>query len=64
MFARAVMLPVQYDKIAMKSCKVKTISARKYAAAVLRLIRDGMRERRRAAPLRLALGERGVTGAA
>jgi hypothetical protein len=51
MFARAVMLPVQYDKIAMKSCKVKTISARKYAAAVLRLIRDGMRERRRAAPL-------------
>ena len=62
MLARA-MLPVQYDRYAGKSDAVEKISEEKYAVAVLSLIRDERRERR-TAPLQLALGERGVTGAA
>ena len=56
-------LPVRYDRFAGKSDGVEKISERKYAVAVLSLIRDERRERR-TAPLQLALGERGVTGAA
>jgi hypothetical protein len=56
-------LAVQYDRIAGTSGWVETMLGKKYAVAVLSLIRDERRERR-TAPLQLALGERGVTGAA
>jgi len=62
MLARG-MLTVRYDRYAGKSDGVEKISEKKYAVAVLSLIRDERRERR-TAPLQLALGERGVTGAA
>jgi hypothetical protein len=56
-------LAVQYDRISGTYGWVETMLGKKYAVAVLGLIRDERRERR-TAPLQLALGERGVTGAA